>query len=537
VADPDDIVDLDGSAVVTMGPVQRPGFAAKAYVPDAVPHPVAWAAFLESGFSGLQVRNATSPSALVIVQAHRTRRGDRREAMFGFAFGVAGRHLIRADAYERGWGLRAALNVPYPRSAAESSRLRAVQSKQRGARVLRSQIQVSHLADFEAFGVNRLRDVLSKASGTPADPATWGGRVGGGDSIDLDVDISFDDLGELCWKLEDAHARDDYRDRFDWIDNIQPVTDPRLVERLEEAVVSLLRSRAVEGLDLAPPEIVDWDRVSSFHYPYDRAQGSARSAVTHPDLRLADYLGVLSRTGRLHDVAVAKLRTSPIQAVDAGGSEQYRWSAWKCLVGEVVLDGEPFILDEGEFFQVRTDYLQQLNDFIARIPSSALALPSWLPTDRTEAHYNERAAACADLLLLDSKTVRITGRTTAIEICDLLSATRQLVHVKRHLGSSDLSHLFAQGLVSAELLQTSSEFRQEAHEKVTAESGGRPGFNFLDTTTFAPTNFEVVYAIIAAWNGRSCCEALPFFSKVNLREVVTDLRSRGFNLGLNQIAA
>jgi uncharacterized protein (TIGR04141 family) len=153
------------------------------------------------------------------------------------------------------------------------------------------------------------------------------------------------------------------------------------------------------------------------------------------------------------------------------------------------------------------------------------------------ARYNERAATSSPtLLLLDRKTVRITGRTTAIEICDLLSTSHQLVHVKRHLGSSDLSHLFAQGLVSAELLQMSTEFRRVAHEKIRTETNARPGFDFLDVPTFAPSDFEIVYAVIAGWRGRNCSEALPFFSKVNLREVVTDLRSRGFKVGLNQVA-
>jgi uncharacterized protein (TIGR04141 family) len=241
---------------------------------------------------------------------------------------------------------------------------------------------------------------------------------------------------------------------------------------------------------------------------------------------------------RLATLDTTKLRTSYVRAVDAGGTEQYRWSVWACLVGEVVLDGEPYVLDEGEFFQVRSDYLAELDAFIESIHPSSVPLPAWKPSDKDEGGYNERAAAAsARLVLLDKKMVRATGRTTAVEVCDLLSADKQLVHVKRHLGSSDLSHLFSQGLVSADLLQMNVDFRKQAHVKVVSQANGRPGFDFLEGVSFAPSEFEVVYAIIACWDARTCAEALPFFSKVNLREVANNLCARGFRVALNQISA
>ena len=52
-----------------------------------------------------------------------------------------------------------------------------------------------------------------------------------------------------------------------------------------------------------------------------------------------------------------------------------------------------------------------------------------------------------------------------------------------------------------------------------------------------PAQFEVVYAIIEDWGGRTPAAALPFFSKINLREVANNLRARGFRVALNQKAA
>jgi uncharacterized protein (TIGR04141 family) len=425
----------------------------------------------------------------------------------------------------------------YPRSGLESARLRSVDSKRRGATTMRSRFQASEAADFEVFDVNRLRDVISKANGIPADTSLWGRRIGGGDSLTLNVDRTFNQMGDLCREIEDAHAADDYTDRFDWIDYIQPVSDPYTLEALEAEVVRRLRARQLDDLALAPPEILDWDRVASFRYHFDRPQGLARSPITHPDLRLVDYITGLTRIHRLAELDVAQLKAGHIRGLDGDGRDQYQWTVWKCLVGEFQYDSDTYVLDEGDFFRVRDDYIEELNDVIARIPIPDLTLPDSTPTT-TEGDYNEIAAAsCNELLLLDQKTISVKGRTTPIEICDLLSSSCQLIHVKRHLASSTLSHLFAQGFVSAELLHMDPEFRRTARLKIAEVSDGSPDFNLLEDSHLIPSDFQVVYAIIERWGSRTLVQALPFFSKVNLRAAVTNLQAQGFRVGLKQVQA
>jgi uncharacterized protein (TIGR04141 family) len=46
-----------------------------------------------------------------------------------------------------------------------------------------------------------------------------------------------------------------------------------------------------------------------------------------------------------------------------------------------------------------------------------------------------------------------------VEVCDLLSANRKLIHVKIYSKSSVLSHLFAQGFVSGQLGKWQCRFR------------------------------------------------------------------------------
>lgn len=530
----DDVLDSDGPGVLHTEEAAGVGFAAKVFVLRPPPHTPSWAPFLREGFSELTVGQGTSPSALLLVRAESSP-PDAHDLMFAFAFGPTGRFLLRRDSYERGYGLRAALNLIYPRASARGPRLRAVDSKRRGQTIVRSRAQSSSQAEFEVFDVNRLQDVLSKAIGEPAD-RRWGSRTSGGDALALNLDLRFQDLGELCRDIERAHAQRDYEEGFAWIDDIQPVTDPGLIGELEELVIDSLRTDELDALDLAPPEIVDWDRVAAFRYHFDRKRRGGGS-VLHPDLRIVDYAAGLRRTGALDTLEAGELRRTRIFAVDGDESEQAKWSVWSCLVGEFKIGAATYLLDEGEFFVVSRDYMGELNGFVNQIPEATLPLPNTTPST-IEGVYNENASVqSSDLLLLDRKTVRLAGRTTPIEICDLLSKSKDLIHVKRHLGSSDLSHLFAQGLVSAELLQSSIEFRTAVRQKILEASGGSNGFNFLTDASITTSDFRVVFAIAARWKGRRLADALPFFSKVNLREVTTNLTSRGFNVALQQISA
>ncbi|MGZ6609193.1 MAG: DUF6119 family protein [Solirubrobacteraceae bacterium] len=60
-----------------------------------------------------------------------------------------------------------------------------------------------------------------------------------------------------------------------------------------------------------------------------------------------------------------------------------------------------------------------------------------------------------------------------------------------------------------------------------------PSFDFFDHE-IRPSDFEVVFAIAADWVARSRAGALPFFSKVNLRNVASELSSRGFRIALDR---
>jgi uncharacterized protein (TIGR04141 family) len=130
------------------------------------------------------------------------------------------------------------------------------------------------------------------------------------------------------------------------------------------------------------------------------------------------------------------------------------------------------------------------------------------------------------MALLDCVMISHAGMASPIEFCDLFTNDRRLIHVKRYGQSSILSHLFMQGLVSADCLLSDAKFRRALNEKLPAthtltNPDDRP----------RPEEFEVAFAIGSKEIGPL---RLPFFRRVTLRNVARSL-SLGYRVALSKI--
>jgi uncharacterized protein (TIGR04141 family) len=508
--------------------VEIPGAEAKLYVWSSYPRTPRWESFLRTGWDDVHIPARSPVGALVIL---RTRIG-RKLHYFAIPFGNTGRYILHQAAVQRAYGLRTALNIMYPRrlghSEQDATRVIGLDTKQRGSDVMRARLQSSAETTFETFGIDQLRDVVDAATGRPAEIDLWGSRIHGADGLTFSLETDVHGLGDICRRVEAAHSRDDYRARFPWIDHVQPVNDPEVRARLENEVVSRLRDGDIEDLDLAPPQIVNWEAVDGFRFHTDGHRGT-----THRQLRLADYRRALGRVGRLDDLSYAQLHQGFIKALDGDGTTIHEWSVWRTIVGTVDVDDSTYVIEDGEFFTVAPDYLAELDDFTDNVGSGATSLPK-CGVGVHEKDYNIAAAEELGVLLMDRETVTIPSRTTAIELCDLLTKDRELIHVKREFGSRDLSHLFSQGTTSAELIHDDHDFRSHVQKKV-AELAGDAAYSFFDETGISPSAFRVTYAVIGDWRGKSPSERLSFFSKVNLRRAVRDLSRLGYNVAFQQV--
>jgi uncharacterized protein (TIGR04141 family) len=204
---------------------------------------------------------------------------------------------------------------------------------------------------------------------------------------------------------------------------------------------------------------------------------------------------------------------------------------FKCLYAEIDYEGKKFILNDGKWFNVSVNFVERTNEEFGKINVSSLQLPVY--TGGGEGKYNKHVCDRypAQFALMDDKNkISHGGGQGQVEVCDLFSIDKQLVHVKIFGKSSVFSHLFSQGFVSGQLLQLDAEFRKKVKAKLAS-----PFEDLIDVETRPrDKEFTVVFAVISDSPEQSL--HLPFFSRVNLNNTRKVLSGFGFNVQLLKIA-
>ncbi len=514
-------------------------FEARLFISKPKMKPPPWVDFLRAGFDNLPIPSRKSINAVLFV---RIPYGETKE-IFAFTFGQ-GRHLLRPHSYDNDYGLRVALNALYKKEEATTpDRLMSVTAKTVAENTMRTKRQADRRATFESFGVDIKRDILNSITGIPIETEVWSNQLSGSDCLTANPTITFSKLGDYCTALMEHHEQEGYKQDFNWIDNRKPVNDPDLIEHLIKKVIDSIKEKS-DKISMTIPELNEFeDIIDSYLLSEVHKEGF--------DPYVDNLATILENKGLLSELDVESLNDKWTFVVDYADDDKYGWPLLYCLSGEVKSNFETgneirtYILSEGEFYEISADYINALDTFIKNIPENKDPIPD-SQGNIAEGKYNEQAAqGCPSLLLMDKQLVKIQGNTSPIEICDLFSDDGRFIHVKRKLSSSSLSHLFAQGYTSAKLLLESPVYRLKALdkikelEKVKILPPGAPScigkFCVFNEDPIAHREFEVTYGIIAKWNGREFFDALPFFSKVNLRKYVEDLNSIGFKVSYARI--
>lgn len=203
------------------------------------------------------------------------------------------------------------------------------------------------------------------------------------------------------------------------------------------------------------------------------------------------------------------------------------WPVYQCIHAEIAVDGVTYLLNGGDWYQIDNDFVARVDQTVDTIPETSF-VPIEYAHGEHEDRYNERLfAAIAGSCCLDRNLVLHGGGKSRVEFCDVYAPSRQMIHVKRYGSASVLSHLFAQGVVSAITFMSGAEFRGKVNERLPEP------LQFM-TPADRPnaSDFEIAFLVASQSAGKL---SLPFFSRVTLRNAYRQLTGYGFKTTLTKV--
>ncbi|MDI9412893.1 MAG: TIGR04141 family sporadically distributed protein [Bacillota bacterium] len=455
-----------------------------------------WLEWLQEGLEGdlKPIYNRSTRAVLVIKSNGR---------IFAFPFGH-GRYMLIKKAIVQDFGIKIAMNL------ADPSSLSSIDTFRISNIIIRHRTQTSNKATIDNFNLDENSMFLQRLTAKPKD-SRFGTSTTGRDSARFSFETNVAKLHELCEELCEIYQAETYKEAFGWYDQLRDITDPEMINKLDQELYEILEAGTDDAFHLAPPEIVDMEEIEAFSF----TKGGERQE----ELSTKAYLEYFQQRDRDMN-ALKQHRLYAWYNDDTSKS----WSLYNCIFFEFKEDDDVYVLANGLWFQIDENFAKQIETYLESIPDFETELPVSYEGEN-EASYNKKAAEELDYLCMDAEMIYYQGNQ--IEACDLLTPKQQFIHVKIWNSSSTLSHLFSQGQVSAENLLRSQEFREKTKQKQIELNKDFP-LN-VGSEEISPVAFEIVYAII--YKGKKPIhKRLPFFSKLTMKNAVSGLRALGFKV-------
>lgn len=429
--------------------------------------------------------------------------------LFALTFGY-GWTLLSPETIERRFGLKCVLNTVRPDS------LRQIRKTLVSGNARKSSEQMPRKSTVSEFSLDYEQDLLESITAVGEKGAPLEGQLTGSDALSISAAVSLGGISDFLVDNFNLYQLDTYKESFSWIDHISSVKDERLINRLEATAIESINSRN-QMVWFAIPVVVDWDKVAGFSY--------TRKGKVFDDVLVQDVLNSLS--GDLTDIN--QLKRKRVYAIGAQDEDVIdSWPLSRCLYGELQIDGGQYCVTDGNWYRVDSDYSEVIRRDYESTAVADLKFPDYEAGCGGEGAYNEKLAKVSDdYLLMDKRLIVFGGGQSKFELCDVLSSDGKLIHIKRYGGSSVMSHLFNQGLVSMDLIKSEPRFLDKVNEIIKKED---PTGRFFVDQKMAK---EVVFGIVTTDD--RALPNIPFFSKIAFHHVKRRLKSMGVKVSIGAI--
>lgn len=493
---------------------------ARVFVGQIYSNPPGWRRFIAEGTGDIPEDMFTGGAGAVIFVPVGTR---QMAVCFGHV------HLaLDNDAFERQFGLKVTLNT-VPRGS-----LRTLDLATPDAVTFQKRVQASKDSDVRDFGVDMLRDLARVAGGTPTNPS-FARFVAGKDSVSITCEVEAATLQAKCAEILTAYRGKTYKNEFAWVDNMRAVSEKDIVSKLDaklfQALNDLRNGKGVE-LHMAPPEIVNYIEGNELHY-----NGFGSHGAAFYSLSVEDYVAELDRCE--FDGGISEIKEKHRIKAKGEGQEEFseKWRVYECFVFEASLGSgssrKDYVLFSGEWYRVDKKFKDRVEEFFESIPKVEIIGKTTCANERELIADIE--ANRPDLLNLDQTKINPEGvKYAQVEPCDFFSSDRQFIHLKDGHSSGPISHLWSQGVVSAEAFVSDKDYRKKLRDNVRAKNSAFARLLPRGAESVDRESYTVVYGIMRKPYADGTL-GLPFFSKVSLQAAVERIQQFGIPVALELV--
>jgi len=477
--------------------------------------------WLDSFFDGEPIDGSLRTKTIQAVYIKSVKVSDNEDRVFALTFGL-GLNLLIVEKFEERFGINTALSLM------STSEIRTADTNTLGTIPKTTRTQLGKLSKISELDLDDEYDLLKSIGGKSeiGDNKILAGisTINGKTSLSLSKEIKYDQIDEMLRELFHLFKSDAYKIRFPGIDHTIEIKDKSIIEQLDKEILQKFNSgvASYNGIDLSCPEIITWDSIRGFKYPGNRK--------VFDDLSIGQLVTCLkNKIKSKKDIERCDLCNNCISTIDQNGVRQQSWTVYKCLIADIRIGNSQYTLNEGKWYKFEDDYVNQVNDYYNNAKISGLKLPSCdLTNKETERDYNERVAKKNPLkyIHMDKKLLH-PEKQTPFEVCDILTTDKEFVHIKKGDSSANLSHLFSQGLVSAELLNNHVQTRKDLISKTPSVK------KIIDADNYLPSSYTITYGIITTKSGER--PEIPFFSKISFRNASRTLKNMGYKVNLLKI--
>ncbi len=449
---------------------------------------IPWLAFINKGQPGgakfdFEWTNK-SPSAILVIKI--VVAGET--SFYALTFGLAGDSFLDHEKIVHDFGIKVAMNI------CSESRLKRIQTSIHEAVSTQTERQISTNSSLSTFNINGEKEFLRSLSGSTTEDYPYISSFRGKESITIKADknspLTWETLIPRLHELGTVAKSLRYQDIFTEYDKFPFESDPEQIAKLDAKLFEDIKSKNHDKIHLSPPTFFDYDN-NMFVY-----KDEGDDTKYFEDLSLSDLLSFRKREFRDRaDIgAIKNMRISEYNP--ESGNLTSRWSAYRCIVAEISLDGSVYILSLGQWRRVSDGLKDEVDTFVGTIVVTAPAfLPEgisiWNPNakvakdgtvkgENQESVFNQHAADNSpDLFLFDAGKVEIAGEKK-YEVCDLLHSSKKFIQVKRYSsGSASISHLFVQARFYAEAFLFDRKCRKSMCDHIIANQNGKDGNLFV----------------------------------------------------------